>query len=202
MTVSVIGEKTGLVRDAFLAMGHAATSYDLHDTDIPGPHVIVQDDYDLKDILCNQYHDFVISFLPCTRLANSGVWYVVHNNLYHEVEAAAALFNMPLKCPAQKIVCENPIQHKYARQFIRKYDQTIQPYNFGEDASKRTCLWLKGVPPLQNTSYFPPRIVNGKKRWGNQTDGGWNKLPPTADRAEIRSKTYPGIAKAMANQWG
>lgn len=84
----------------------------------------------------------------------------------------------------------------------RKPNQIIQPYQFGDDASKSTCLWLSGLPKLQSTGYFPPRIVDGKKRWGNQTDGGQNKLPPSTNRAELRSKTYPGIAKAMAEQWG
>jgi hypothetical protein len=72
--------------------------------------------------------------------------------------------------------------------------QIIQPFNFKENASKATVLWLRGLPPLVPTGYFPPRIVNGKKRWGNQTDSGQNKLAP--------ARTYPGIAKAMAEQWG
>lgn len=84
----------------------------------------------------------------------------------------------------------------------RKPSQIVQPYEFGEDASKKTCLWLSGLPLLTKTEYFPPRIVNGNKRWGNQTDSGQNKLPPSVNRATIRSKTYPGIAKAMAQQWG
>lgn len=83
----------------------------------------------------------------------------------------------------------------------RKPDQIIQPYQFGEDASKSTCLWLTGLPKLIPTSYFPPRIVNGEKRWGNQTDTGQNKLPPSEKRAELRSKTYKGIAEQMAHQW-
>lgn len=81
----------------------------------------------------------------------------------------------------------------------RKPNQIIQPHQFGDDASKGTCLWLKNLPPLVPTKNHPPRIVNGKKRWSNQTDGGQNKLTPTDDRAKLRSKTYPGIAKAMAD---
>jgi hypothetical protein len=84
----------------------------------------------------------------------------------------------------------------------RKPDQIIQPYQFGDDASKSTCLWLKNLPELTPTGYYPPRIVNGKKRWGNQTDSGQNRLPPSETRAELRSKTFPGIAAAMASQWG
>lgn len=84
----------------------------------------------------------------------------------------------------------------------RKPTQIIQPYQFGEDASKSTCLWLTKLPKLKPTTMYPPRIVNGKKRWGNQTDNGQNKLPPSSERAKLRSKTYPGIARAMAEQWG
>jgi hypothetical protein len=82
-----------------------------------------------------------------------------------------------------------------------KPSQTIQPYQFGDDASKRTCLWLKGLPNLIGTEYVEPREVGGEKYWSNQTDSGQNKLPPSKDRAKIRSKTYPGVAKSMAIQW-
>lgn len=80
--------------------------------------------------------------------------------------------------------------------------QYIQPYQFGDDASKKTGLWLFGLEPLKETSFIQPRIVNGKKRWGNQTDSGQNNISPCENRAELRSKTYPGIATAMAMQWG
>lgn len=80
--------------------------------------------------------------------------------------------------------------------------QIIQPYEFGEDASKKTCLWLKGLPLLVPTRYVEPRIVDGKPRWANQTDSGQNKLSPSADRGAIRAVTYQGIAEAMAYQWG
>lgn len=83
-----------------------------------------------------------------------------------------------------------------------KASQYIQPYQFGDDASKRTGLWLFGLPKLNPTGYVEPRFVGGKPRWGNQTDGGQNKLPPCSNRAELRSKTYAGIAEAIATQWG
>ena len=95
---------------------------------------------------------------------------------------------------------ENPIGCISTR--IRKADQIIHPHQFGDDASKATCLWLKDLPKLTATGHVPPRIVNGRKRWANQTDSGQNKLPPSADRWKLRSKTYPGIAAAMAMQWG
>jgi hypothetical protein len=91
-----------------------------------------------------------------------------------------------------------PIKTRWAR----KPNQVIHPYNFGDDASKATCLWLKNLPRINGTGYAEPRIVNGVKRWRNQTDSGQNKLSPSDNRAELRSKTYPGISKAMARQWG
>lgn len=96
------------------------------------------------------------------------------------------------------IVIENPIG--IMSKFL-KPSQIIQPYEFGDDASKATCLWVKGFPILEDTKYIQPRIVNGKQRWGNQTDSGQNKLPPSENRAELRGITYPGIAEAMAKQW-
>jgi hypothetical protein len=103
-----------------------------------------------------------------------------------------------------KFCIENPIG--IMSRLYRKPNQIIQPYNFGHDASKRTCLWLSGVEPLENTQYVAPRMVNydGKirQRWSNQTDSGQNKLPPSKNRWKLRSKTYEGIAAAMAEQWG
>jgi hypothetical protein len=83
----------------------------------------------------------------------------------------------------------------------KKPSQIVQPYDYGNDASKKTCFWLRQIPLLCPTEYIEPRIINGKKRWANQTDSGQNKLPPSKDRAKLRSKTYSGIAKAMADQW-
>lgn len=100
----------------------------------------------------------------------------------------------------EKIVIENPISCISSR--IRKPDQIIQPWQFGEDASKATCLWLKGLPPLVPTSLVEPRMVEGKPRWGNQTDSGQNKLGPSEDRWKERSRTFQGIANAFADQWG
>jgi len=95
---------------------------------------------------------------------------------------------------------ENPVGVIGSR--VRKPSQIVQPYQFGDDASKMTCLWMNGLPPLKPTKLVAPRMVNGKPRWGNQTDSGQNRLPPTADRWKLRSKTYQGIADAMADQWG
>jgi hypothetical protein len=105
-----------------------------------------------------------------------------------------------MNAPIQRIAIENPIGCISTR--IRKPNQTIQPYQFGHDASKATCLWLKNLPLLQPTKFIEPRVVNGKNRWANQTDSGQNRLPPSKDRWKIRSETYSGIADAMAIQWG
>ncbi|WP_298996848.1 hypothetical protein [uncultured Desulfovibrio sp.] len=117
-----------------------------------------------------------------------------------KTEEALLFVKALMDAPIERIAIENPIGCISTR--IRKPDQTIQPYQFGEDASKATCLWLKNLPLLTSTSFVAPRMVNGRPRWGNQTDSGQNKLPPTADRWAIRSMTYLGVAEAIAAQWG
>ena len=102
-------------------------------------------------------------------------------------------------CGIPKIGIENPVGVLSSRWI--KPTQIIQPYQYGDNASKKTCLWLKDLPELVKTNYIEPRIVNGRKLWDNQTDSGQNKLAPSKDRAKLRSKTYPGIARAMAEQW-
>ena len=105
-----------------------------------------------------------------------------------------------MDAPIPRIAIENPVSVISSR--IRKPDQIIQPHEYGHDASKKTCLWLKGLPLLVPTQHVEPRIVNEKKRWGNQCDSGQNKLGPSDDRWKIRSETFTGIAQAMAAQWG
>lgn len=115
-------------------------------------------------------------------------------------EDALTFVQRLLDAPIERIALENPISVISSR--IRKPDQVINPWQFGHDASKKTCLWLKNLPLLTATSIVEPRIIDGKKRWGNQTDSGQNKLAPSEDRWKIRSETYLGIAEAMASQWG
>jgi hypothetical protein len=105
-----------------------------------------------------------------------------------------------MAAPIPRIAIENPIGCIGTR--IRPADQIIQPYEYGDDASKATCLWLKGLSLLRPTARVAGRIVDGKERWANQTDSGQNRLAPSADRWKLRSTTYPGIAAAMADQWG
>lgn len=207
MNVLIACEESQEVCKAFRELGHNAFSCDI--LPCSGGHPEWHITNNVLNILGknfwnnNKGWDLMIAHPICTRICNSGVWYLKKNNLWKEMEKGAEFFKRLLEADIEKICIENPIPHKYALEIIgRKYDQIIQPYNFGNDASKATCLWLKNLQKLKNTSYCQPRLVNGKKRWENQTDGGWNKLPPSKDRAKLRSKTFEGIAKAMAKQWG
>jgi hypothetical protein len=196
MRVLIACEYSGTVRDAFRAAGHDAMSCDLLPTDKPGPHY----QGDVFDIIRDNW-DMMIAHPPCTYLCSSGLhWNKRRPERAAQTEAALAFVEALLDAPIPRIALENPIGCIGTR--IRKADQTIQPWQFGHDASKATCLWLKNLPPLTPTQIIAPRIIDGRKRWGNQTDSGQNKLPPSADRWKIRSATYQGIADAMAAQWG
>ena len=116
------------------------------------------------------------------------------------MDEGAAFFKLFLDHPCERVCVENPIMHKYAVERIGgvKQSQSIQPYEYGHPVSKRTCLWLKGLPLLRPTNILE-KPESGL--WDNQTPSGRCKLPPSADRWKIRSKTYEGIAEAMASQW-
>jgi hypothetical protein len=183
LRVLVACEYSGTVREAFAARGHDAMSCDILPTDRPGKHY----QGDVRDVLDDGW-DLMICHPPCTYLSVSGIHW---NNLDFVRLLMGA--NIP------RIALENPVSIISSK--IRKPDQIIQPHQYGHDASKATCLWLKNLPKLTATETIPPRIVNGKARWANQTDGGQNKLAPSDDRWKLRSTTYPGIAEAMAAQW-
>lgn len=196
MKVLIACEYSGAVRDAFLARGHDAMSCDLLPTDVPGPHY----QGDVFDILDDGW-DLMIAHPPCTYLCSSGLhWNGRVEGRTEKTEEALAFVRLLLDAPVPKIALENPQGCIGTR--IRKASQWIQPYHYGEDASKSTGLWLKGLMPLRPTGFVEPRMVDGKPRWANQTDSGQNKLAPSDDRWKERSKTYPGIAAAMAAQWG
>ena len=196
MRVLVACEYSGRVRDAFLALGHDAMSCDLLPTDVPGPHY----QGDVTEIL-NDGWDLMVAHPPCTYLSVSGMHWTARGLRDPQLtEDALAFVRLLMDAPIPRIAIENPDSVISSR--IRKPDQIINPYEFGHDASKKTCLWLKNLTPLTPTRIIEPRIVNGRKRWGNQTDSGQNKLSPSDDRWKIRSETYEGIAKAMAAQWG
>ena len=186
MKILIACEFSGVVRDAFIAKGHDALSCDLLPTDRPGPHY----QGDVRDILSDGW-DMMIAHPPCTHLAVSGARYF---SVKHDVQEEALEFvRMLLDAPIEKIALENPVGIISSR--IKKPDQIVQPYMFGEDASKKTCLWLKNLPPHISTNL----II--KERYANQTPSGRNNLPPSPDRWKLRSVTYQGIADAMANQW-
>lgn len=197
MKVLVACEYSGRVRDAFLARGHDAISCDLLPTDSPGPHY----QGDVLELIRREKFDLMVAHPPCTYLCSSGLhWNGRIPGRAEKTEEALEFVRALLFCDIPRIALENPTGCIGTR--IRKSDQTIQPWQFGADASKATCLWLKGLPKLVPTSLVEPRLVNGKKRWGNQTDSGQNRLGPSDDRWKIRSETYIGIAEAMAAQWG
>ena len=263
MNVLVACEFSGIVRDAFRKRGHSAWSCDLLPTD---------------DASMRRYHiqgdcldairdgrptdgaswDLVIAHPPCTYLCSSGLhWNKRVPGRAEKTEAALAFVRAILNADVPHIALENPVGCISTK--IRKYDQKVQPWQFGHDASKGTCLWLKGLPPLHHTMIVPPsgwklvkyahdcipcpdceepfceehgahyadcdcigpmmddvatyKTIDGyefatteqpvrKPVWGNQTPSGQNKLGPSEDRWKERSKTYSGIATAMAEQWG
>jgi len=195
MRILVACESSGTVRDAFIAKGHEAVSCDILPSEVGGPHI----QGDVLEVI-DQDWDMMIAHPPCTYLSSSGMHWTTRGLRDPELtEDALAFVRKLLDADIEKIAVENPVGAISTR--IRKPDQYIHPYQFGDDASKKTGLWLKGLPCLIPTNYIEPRMVGGKPRWSNQTDSGQNRLGPSQDRWKQRSKTYQGIALAMANQW-
>lgn len=195
MRVLVACESSGTVRDAFIKQGHDAMSCDLLATQTPGPHYTGN----VLDVLYDKW-DLLIAHPPCTYLSVSGMHWTTRGLRDTQLTEDALNFaRLLFEAPIYRICIENPVSVISSR--IRKPDQIIQPYQFGHDASKKTCLWLKNLQPLKPTEYIAPRYVDGKPRWENQTDSGQNALPPSKNRWRLRSKTYQGIADAMATQW-
>ena len=221
MRVLAACEESQEVARAFRALGHDAWSADLLPSahcdaacppsgacDLHGHHR-----GDVAPLLVPGAWDLLIAFPPCTYLCRAGLhWNVRRPGRAALTEEALAFVRSLMDAPVEKIAIENP--NGRIGTAIRKADQIIHPYLFGHDASKLTGLWLKNLPQLRPTQMVEPRwvergVMRGRKpyggplpRWGNQTDSGQNRLSPSADRAKIRSRTYPGIARAMAEQWG
>ena len=190
LRVLIACEFSGIVRDAFIAKGHDAVSCDLLPTERPGPH-IQGDVFNLFD----EQWDLIVAHPPCTYLCNSGVrWLSGSSTRWSKMTMAGAFFRSFLEIKQRqcyRIAIENPSPHLYAKCEIgRKYDQIIQPWQFGHGETKATCLWLKGLPKLT-----PTNIVDGR-------EARIHKMPPSKDRGKLRSVTYTGIADAMAEQWG
>lgn len=185
-------EYSGVVRDAFAALGHDAWSCDLLPTDKPGNHY----QGDVRDLLAQPW-DIIIAFPPCTYLCSSGMHWTVRGLRDPQLtEDALDFVRCLLGADCKHIALENPVGAISTR--IRKPDCIIHPWQFGHDAGKTTCLWLKNLPVLQPTCILQ---LPKSGRWSNQTPSGQNKLGPSKDRWKLRSATYPGIAKAMAIQW-
>ena len=195
MRVLIACEHSGTVRDAFAALGHDAVSCDLLPCESDGPGRHIQGN--VLDVLGMRW-DLMVAHPPCTYLAGSGLhWNHRRPERAQLTEDALTFVRALLDAPIPRIALENPVGCISTR--IRKPDQIIQPWMFGHDASKATCLWLKNLPCLAATNILP----GGRQaRRANQTPSGQNKLGPSPDRWKLRSATYPGIAEAMASQWG
>jgi hypothetical protein len=190
MKVLIACEYSGAVRDAFIRQGHDAMSCDLLPTDVDGPHY----HGNVFDVI-NDGWDLMIGHPPCTHLAVSGArWF---KDKVEEQKEALAFVQRLMDAPIERIAIENPVSVISSR--IRKPDQIIQPWMFGHPEAKSTCLWLKNLPKLVATDVLP---LPESGRWQNQTPSGQNKLGPSPLRWKERSKTYQGIANAMATQWG
>ena len=191
MKVLVACEFSQVVTKSFRDQGHEAYSCDVLPTE-GDANWHVQDD--VMNHL-NENWDLMVAHPSCQFLCNSGVHLLhKHKSRWDELKKASEFFKSLLNCKIEKICVENPIPHKYGE--LPKYTQIIQPWQFGDDASKATCLWLKNLPKL-----IPTNIIK-KDKYSNQTKSGQNKLAPSPTRWKERSRTYHGIADAMAEQWG
>jgi hypothetical protein len=199
MRILVACERFGRVRDAFRARGHDAWSCDrLPDVANSTFHIRGDCEWFAENI---EPFDMLLAFPPCTYLCGSGIHW--NKRRPERTQWTIDAFNFVTRLASIQIdrkAIENPVG--YLNTHFRRPDQIIQPYWFGEDASKKTCLWLEGLPPLEPTKIIQPRIVNGRPRWANQTDSGQNRLGPSPTRSAERGRTYQGIANAMAEQWG
>ena len=182
MRVLVACEYSGVVRDAFLSLGHDAMSCDLLPTDNPGPHYQGA----VFDII-NDGWDLMIAHPPCTHLAVSGARWFPQKRADGRQQEAIDFFMRLANADIHKIAIENPICIMSTE--WRKPDQIIQPWQFGHGETKATCLWLKNLPKL-----IPTDIVDGR-------EARIHKLPPSPERWKLRSTTYQGIASAMVEQW-
>jgi len=196
MRVLIACEFSGRVRDAFAEKGHDATSCDILSSDKSGQHIVG----DVLEII-NDGWDLMISHPPCTYMANSGVQHLHKDtSRWPKLFDAAKFFKALMDAPIEKIAIENPIMHGYGKQLLGgvNQDQVIQPWMFGHTEQKATCLWLKNLPKLTETNNVKEEMMLLPKRERERL----HYLPPSEDRAKLRSTTYQGIANAFAEQWG
>ena len=191
--VLVACEFSGILREAFKLKGWDAWSCDLLPTEIEGQHY----ECDIREILYSQHWDLLCAFPPCTYLCSSGLHWTRRGLRDPQLtEDALDFVRMLMTAPVQSILIENPVGCISTR--IREPDCYIQPWQFGHPESKKTCLWLKNLPILQATNKL---CFSKSGRWENQTASGQNKLTPSANRGKERSRTYPGVAAAIADQF-
>lgn len=208
--VLIACECSGTVRDAFLALGYDAWSCDLKPDEKRSNRHITGD---ARDIIHWGWDLLIVAHPPCTRLCNSGARWLTEPppgrtlaEMWAELDDAAALFSDFLHAPIARIAIENPIIHRHAKERIRDYRppaQSVQPWQFGHRAFKRTCFWLHNLPPLLETKRLAPPSPGtaAHKRWSSiHRHTGWGKGGEA--RAANRSRFFPGIAAAMADQWG
>lgn len=196
LRVLVACEFSGVVRRAFAARGHNAWSCDLLPAEDGSSHHITGD---ARDVLGDGW-DLMIAHPPCTRLCNSGVRWLAAPpagrtvaDMQADLEEGAALFSAFWNAPIARIAVENPVMHRHAKALIANYAppaQSVQPWQFGHGETKRTCLWLKGLPPLVPTDIVAGRVARV------------HLMPPGPDRWKERSRFFTGIAEAMTDQWG
>lgn len=201
MKVLIACEESQEVCKAFRELGHEAYSCDILECSGEHPEWHIQGDClplingnctfitaEGQQVTINGIWDMILAFPPCTDLAISGARYFAEKQEDGRQQASIDFFMKIANANCDKIAIENPVGIMSTK--WRKPDQIIQPWQFGHGETKRTCLWLKGLMPL-----IPTNIVDGREQriW---------KMPPSADRAKLRSKTFPGVAKAMAEQWG
>jgi hypothetical protein len=190
MKVLIGCEYSGVVRRAFAALGHDAWSCDLLPAeDFSNQHIVG----DVRDYLNDDWDLLAVFHPPCTRLCNSGVRWLAERNLWAELDEAADFFSTLWNAPIPRRALENPIMHKYAKARIVNYQepaQIIQPWQFGHGETKATGLYLHGLMPL-----WPTNVVDGRS-------ARVHRMPPGPNRWRERSRTFEGIAIAMAEQWG
>ena len=195
MRVLIACEFSGVVRDAFIVLGHDAVSCDLLPTEALGPHI----HGDVREVL-DEGWDLMIAFPPCTHLAVSGArWF---KEKIKEQQEAISFVEDIWRSPIKRISIENPVSVLSTKSVLGKPTQIIHPWQFGYQQTKTTCLWLKNLPPIRPTRIMEPPHP---KFWTAEERRKWNKVhrePPSPDRWKNRSRTQPGIAAAMAEQWG
>ncbi len=221
MRVLIACERSGVIRDRLLAVGIDAVSCDLADTEKPGPHI----KGDVLKVL-SQGWDAMIAHPECTYLTNAGAWAFMDPPYHQQVkpgtlvgqarrdarEQALKFVTALWEAPIEKVCIENPQGCINTRLSFMPRPQVVQPHEFGDNASKATCLWMRGLKPLKPTQKIEGRLVYGGEqdlfgerpvamRYENQTDSGQNAETPSAARWMDRSRTYPGIGDAMVQQW-